>query len=431
MIQSRSLQRLVFISLLALSCSKETSFEGTVGQIADSEWQFEDSVRSFHGNIDTAFRQTLNNLQAAFFQGTSDDGNGTIIIAVARENLATGIYSNEEVFFEYYVDGALIYSLPDPASRDFQIEITRIDGDGFAGVFSGMAFDSVGNLMPIEDGRFSARFATSSPGQSTLTVWTPNLCNSTSPMIITVNGQTDTIVDEFLSQPTCAAEGAAVFRLAAGTYELQAICGTDTSTFEVQVAENACTILELNINPSEPADFFPLSADSYWIYANKSNSSNTNRKTSLAGTVDIAGKSYTRFVNDLGDSSFYRKAGAEYFQYGPFDYSGNIDLVPEAEYTFLKEDAPVGDSWETAEYDAMMSGVNVKLKLKFTVVSKTSDATGPTTIDMRKTLLLWNATTDWAEVANYRIIYRKGIGISEYSDERRNAEWNLIEYQIR
>lgn len=64
--------------------------------------------------------------------------------------------------------------------------------------------------------------------------------------VVSVNGITSNITQEYSSAPDCGASGCAVFnQLETGTYNYTASDGTDNWSGTVKVTEDGCTTMEL------------------------------------------------------------------------------------------------------------------------------------------------------------------------------------------
>jgi hypothetical protein len=117
------------------------------------------------------------------------------------------------------------------------------------------------------------------------------------------------------------------------------------------------------------------------------------------------------------DSSWYRKAGSDYFQLGDLDLAGAADLPVIGEWIFLKDNVPAGSSWNSAEGTGSISGAPVKIRIKFDLLEKDVNAlvgnrVFANTIKVRVTQQGQLAgATSWADVITYETWFAKGVGL--------------------
>ncbi len=128
-------------------------------------------------------------------------------------------------------------------------------------------------------------------------------------------------------------------------------------------------------------DYFPTSTFSNWTYFNSS-INDTVIINVLHGNKTIDGNPYRQFhlfipSLNVHDTLFYRKDGTgNYYRYYP------IGSGPKAEYTFLKDYATVGTSWESPVVVGLLTGNPANVKYKFTIMAKDITATiGTNSID--------------------------------------------------
>ena len=149
-------------------------------------------------------------------------------------------------------------------------------------------------------------------------------------------------------------------------------------TFSINVLDSAI------IPPTTSNDYFPTTDSSNWTYKLNSGQSDTPRVTVADADTTIEGNIYKSFVaNREGYGSYYRKGGGLYYEYSDlnnFSFYGTVNN--KVDYIFLKDNVPVGDTWESPEVDATLSSVPGKAKIKFTIVGKDIQTTvGTTTFD--------------------------------------------------
>lgn len=243
--------RFVVIALIlfALSCSKEESLEGgsLTPSIGESQWVFLDSTGIVKGTVDTAFIANVGNLESAVFVGPSEDATGVIYLQIVGTTIAPGTYTTDNVLFEYYIDGSLLYKNVPVTDGAFTVVVTSVDSAGYSGTFSGEVYDNNGVIRTIRDGKFKAKVsADSAPTAGQLTVWSKELCTPSGDVEIIIANQKASITQTFTTAPTnCGVTGAANFTLPAGSHPVQIICGTDTTNESVDIVAGQCLIAEL------------------------------------------------------------------------------------------------------------------------------------------------------------------------------------------
>ena len=154
---------------------------------------------------------------------------------------------------------------------------------------------------------------------------------------------------------------------------------TSVCMFSVNVTDTAIA------PPVTSGDYFPTTDSSNWTY-NNSATADTFRVT-VATTNRNFGNNYRTFINNYGednyDSSYFRKKDGIYYTYSNFNELGIYDTVEKkVDYIFLKDNVPVGSTWESPEANATFGSINGKAKIKFTIEGKDIQTTiGNTTID--------------------------------------------------
>ena len=239
----------VALVLFALSCSKEKSLEGgsLTPPVGESEWVFLDSGVVVKGSVDTAFKVDLGTSESAVFAGASDDATGVIFLQIVGTTITPGTYTTDNLIFEYYVNGSLLYKNVPSSDGAFSVLVTKVDSAGYSGTFSGQVYDDQGRLRSITDGKFNAKLSqTANTGLGQLTIWSKQLCIPTANVEIIILNQKAFISQTFNTAPTsCGVTGAANFTLPEGNHPVQIICGTDTSNLAIDIVAGDCIIAEL------------------------------------------------------------------------------------------------------------------------------------------------------------------------------------------
>lgn len=210
-----------------------------------------------------------------------------------------------------------------------------------------------------------------------------------------------------------------------------------TNTFSATGSGNSCTFtVTVTTTPPPPnTDYFPLTANSWWTY----NSDYVTAPDSLFKKATIqtskAGNTYRRFDLgagptgvSVGDSTFYRKSGNDYYQYINIDTFSSFffDVMQNGEILFLKENAPAGTTWTSSVYSGNSGGIPTQLKYSFTITS--------TTLSITVNGVTYNNViqVDWKSQENvngagyvdqvlYKSYYAQGIGLIKYIQDYQAA----------
>ncbi|MDP9229734.1 MAG: hypothetical protein M3O67_03555 [Bacteroidota bacterium] len=143
------------------------------------------------------------------------------------------------------------------------------------------------------------------------------------------------------------------------------------TTITVTAGGGSCSFI-VNVSAAPPTgDYFPLTQNSYWTYSNNITADTIMKKSTTQ--VTIAGNSYrvfeVYFNTVLDDTSHFRKAGNDYYQRLVVDTFTSIylDDYQFNEILFLKENAPVGTTWQSPIFSGKDSGNTVSIQYTFTI----------------------------------------------------------------
>ena len=170
-------------------------------------------------------------------------------------------------------------------------------------------------------------------------------------------------------------------------------------------------------------DYFPLTANSYWTYDDSFAAPDSTYKVN--GTQGmLAGNTY-RFMyygtgpinSNTRDSTPYRKAGNDYFEYVSVDTFSTLtfDVPQHAELNFLKENSTNGTTYVTPEYVGTQGGVAVKVKYSFTITN-TNTAITVNGVNYTNVIQVdWKSIEDpgtgYADAILFQTFFAKGIGM--------------------
>lgn len=150
---------------------------------------------------------------------------------------------------------------------------------------------------------------------------------------------------------------------AAGTFTFTVTGGTGTCTFQV-----ICTAAP---------DYFPRTANSNWSYEFDANvdPADTLLLYAISPTRTINGNTYNVFFYNDGiavDSfGYYRKAGADYFEWIDMGTYLGLDDPLWMEYTFLKDNLTAGGTWSSAQFTGTITpGGSVTLRWDFSITGQ-------------------------------------------------------------
>lgn len=358
----KPLLTLLAAAVVFLACKKEYSVENGTGTNAlTAQWEFKEGGVQFKGPIDTAYVDTVSGIRFLTVNGKSDDGKDQLILQVFTPDLKPGTYKTPLSSFDYLRNGASLYQSDLAAVDSFSLTITQIDAVSVTGTFTGKAKDKAGASRTIVDGKFSAKFKTGSvinppvKDSGQVMLWSKSGCGggtSTSPISVSIAGKNGQITKFNATEPTaCGSDGAFTVKLAVGSYNWTAKCGTDSVTGSVTVTNGGCTKVEVNFAAAQ-LDYFPITANSNWSYLYQGSTADDTLYTFSTGTIKTFGTaSYSIFTNTDGvskDSSYYKKGGGTYYEYYPADANVfGLDNPTAVEYIFLKDNVPVNSIWNT------------------------------------------------------------------------------------
>ena len=184
--------------------------------------------------------------------------------------------------------------------------------------------------------------------------------------------------------------------------------------FSVNVSDSLVT------PPVTSADYFPTTDSSNWTYEFDQTAGDTVRATVAKTDTTIAGNTYRTFVFSPDDyNSFYRKGGGLYYEYGNLVENLNIQTIgtitDSVDYIFLKDNVPVGSTWESPEVNAAVASVPGKLKILFTIEGKDVQDIGTTINDSviqvkREYMFAPGGSAAFQPVATGSFSYAKNIG---------------------
>jgi len=200
---------------------------------------------------------------------------------------------------------------------------------------------------------------------------------------------------------------------------------TSACSFVVNVTD---TVPPLIVPPITSADYFPTSDSSNWTYQSDLSTSDSIHTAVSNTDATIEGNTYRTFISDHSgsfDTSYFRKGDGEYHTYDYLHKDALYDTIQnKVDYIFLKDNVPVGSTWESPEVDAIRKSVPGKAKIVFTIEGKDIQATiGNTTLDSvievkQEYMFQPSSTGVYETIATGNFYYAKNIGFikAELSD---------------
>jgi hypothetical protein len=205
---------------------------------------------------------------------------------------------------------------------------------------------------------------------------------------------------------------------AAGTFNFTVTGGTGTCTFSV-----VCTAVAI-------PDYFPRTTYSNWSYDFDGDPTDSLLIYVISPTKTINGNTYNLFFYNDGASvdsfGYYRRSGADYFEWIDMGSYVGLDNPLWMEWTFLKDNLPATSTWTSAQFTGPFTDptsgttVNVTLRWEFTITQQNVSVTVtpgsgtptsyPNTIQVKQELKQLVGTS-WVLVAYFNSYYSKDKGL--------------------
>ena len=200
---------------------------------------------------------------------------------------------------------------------------------------------------------------------------------------------------------------------AAGTNTHTVTGGTGTCTFQSTVTAVAIP------------DYFPRTAFSNWSYQFDGDPNDSLLILVVTPTRTINGNTYNLFfyndgLNPLDTFGYYRRSGADYFEWIDMGSYVGLDDPYWMEYTFLKDNLTTGGTWTSAQFagaftDQGGTTTNITLRWEFSITGQnipvTVNGTPYTNVIQVKQELRQLVGTSWALAAYFDCYYAKDKGL--------------------
>lgn len=218
---------------------------------------------------------------------------------------------------------------------------------------------------------------------------------------------------------------------AAGTHTFTVTGGTGTCTFQ-------CTTTAVVI-----PDYFPRTTNSNWSYEFDQDADDSLLIYVIAPTRTINGNTYNLFFYndgvDVDSFGYYRRTGADYFEWIDMGSYIGLDDPLWMEYTFLKDNLTTGGTWTSAQFTGPLTPpggatTNVTLRWEFSITGQnipvTVNGTPYTNVIRVKQELRQLVGTSWVLVAYFDSYYARDKGLIK-QDLYDNANTIIYEQDVR
>ncbi|MFS8083072.1 MAG: hypothetical protein ACMG51_06445 [Ginsengibacter sp.] len=391
-----------FLSMVLItSCSKEYSLEnGNGGKTATGTWEFNDSIKGYQGNIDTAYILGTGSNKELHLVGPSLTGNQNFNLVLYSDTFKVGSYKASlfQSSFDFSSGGKSIYKAGQ-VYGEFIVNITSYNKQLIIGTFSGSVRDSTNKTTSLKLGKFISILADSSAAPTSAGVLGDSVGNCKP---VTLNGNyTQAIalnsINTVQVQATVTVPGtykiftdpvngvsfsgtgnftsAGVKTIILSGSGTPAFGGNQTFTLHFGTSQCGFTINFQN-GTTLLNDYYPFTPNNDWTYGD-SNPSDSFLFKILPTPKVINSNSYSVMGDyDLNPQVFfdtvgyYRKVGNNYYNYTDISETVNFDNPQYLELIILKDNMPSGSTWQSATVNGTISSLPASVYVKFTILAK-------------------------------------------------------------
>ena len=421
---------LIVTSLIFMACQKETSFEqGTsttsvgslsvdasgncLGAVVSGTYIKDTAIKSSNYvdvsvKVDTVGTYVISSdtVNGYYFRATGSfaaTGTQTVRLAGGAKPLAIGTNNFRVTYNGTVCDFTVTVTAPPPpagGSAAFTIACTGATpvGTYVAGTALTASNTITLNVSVTTAGTWSV---TTSPAVNGITF-------SGTGTFATTGAQTITLLGS--GTPT-----------AAGTHTFTVTGGAATCTFQGTTTAVAIS------------DYFPRTTNSNWSYQFDDVFNDSLLTKVIPQTLSAIGNTYNIFMSTYGTTpgfdstltdqyaSYYRRSGADYFEW--IDMGSYVGMTAPLwmEYTFLKDNQAVGGTWTSAQFTGQIAPpapappFTATLRWEFTIVQQNGNlmvgSTNYTNVIQVKQELKQQAGTSWTLVAWFDSYYAKDKGL--------------------
>ncbi len=384
-------------TLILFGCAKEYSVETGGKQLSAGNWEFKDSVREYMGNIDTAYIADAVNTKQLNLIGKSLDGTESWSLRLYADTFKVGSYKASlfQSSMKYTGGGKTIYEV-NQVSGEFIAKITVINANLITGTFSGTARDSLNGLKNIFTGKFKSTFKKPIIDPESVGVLGSTSGNCDNVIIngdykqgITVLPANTVEIKVVVATPgtyniyTNSVNGISFSKQGKFTSTgVQTVIlnasGTPAfpgnQTFTLHYGNSQCSFkVDFLQGVSASNDYYPLSTNTNWTYSDLTNDIKNkvlaNKKT-VNGLEFTIVASYDPPTASTFDTLLVRKSSGNYYGFGNNGAVLNLDAPVYGENIFLKDNVPVGNTWNSDTYNGKLAGVPITFYYKYTILAK-------------------------------------------------------------
>lgn len=216
-----------------------------------------------------------------------------------------------------------------------------------------------------------------------------------------------------------------------------------THTFTVTGGTGTCTFQTTTISVAIP-DYFPRTANSNWSYEFDGDPDDSLLIYVIAPTRTINGNTYNLFFyndgqNPVDSFGYYRRSGADYFEWIDMGSFVGLDNPYWMEYTFLKDNLTTGGTWTSPQFSGTFTPqggtpTNLTLRWEFSITGQnipvTVNGIPYTNVIRVKQELKQQAGPSWALVAYFDSYYARDKGLIK-QDLYDNSSTIIYEQEVR
>lgn len=399
LLSNKTIMLCLFLLPLLLGCSKEHSIETGGVSNTSGTYEFSEGGTVYKGNIDSSYIVSGNSVNELHIIGHPAAGNDEFhLILYSPDSFGAGTYdaATFNSAFDYGSQPVLLYTAGQSIGV-FSVTVTASDETLITGDFSGQALKEGTDMVNITDGNFRVVLP-QKPAAPTSEGVLGNESGECQPVTVdgvyrqgTALNATNTVkiqanvttpgtysiftdpVDGvvFSGQGTFSEEGAFTVTLTGsgtattpGDKDFVVHFGNSTCSFSVTFLEEVAA----------SNDYFPLTTGSSWTFSDGLGNFRYFKVTDQYTTsgdqsYKIIGE-YSDPENNAYDNLAYqiRKDAGTY--YNLMDYaalSGTTGQPQLLETVILKDNVPVGTSWDGPAFNLTSGPQTISAKIKFTI----------------------------------------------------------------
>lgn len=389
-------------TLIISSCSKEYSLEnGNGGKTASGTWEFNDSLKGYQGNMDTAYILGSGTNKELHLSGSSLTGNQNFNLILYSDTFKVGSYkaSSFNSSFDFSAGGTSIYKAGQ-IYGEFIVNITSFSNNLIIGTFSGTVRDSANKTTTLKLGKFKSILAGASSAPTSSGVLGDSVGNC-KPVTVNgtyIQGVTLTSINTVQVQATVTVPGTyqiftdpvnGVSFSATGTFASAGVKNVilngsglpafgGNQTFVLHFGTSQCSfVINFQSGTTLLNDYYPFTPQNDWTYGKAPGDSLLLKILPLPKVINgnsysVMGEYYLHPTVFFDTAAYYRKVGNNYYIYEDvFSNSiANFDQPLFLESIFLKDNMPAGSIWQSNTATGNILGVPASFYYKYTILAK-------------------------------------------------------------